>query len=105
MSNCKSEAAIERFISFCEQQAHDLLTPHGRLIVSLQIILPMRRDMTGEELDQALATVLAQFELAAERRRRADWRKCEMAASGFRANVDNHSDAAPLPRDDPDQRP
>jgi len=53
--------------------------------MSLQIILRMRRDMTGGELDQALATVLAQFELAAERRRRIDWRKRELAASRFRA--------------------
>jgi hypothetical protein len=81
---CKSDAAIDQFIAFCEQQAHDLLFPHAPLIKSLQIILRMRRNMTGEELDQALATVLAQFELAAERQRRADWRRCELAASRFR---------------------
>jgi len=32
---CKSEAAIDRLISFCEQQAHDLLFPHAPLIMSL----------------------------------------------------------------------
>jgi hypothetical protein len=64
-----------------------MLAPHALIIMSLQIILRMRRDMSGAELDQALATVLGQFDLAAERRRRADWRKCGLAASGFRANV------------------
>jgi len=82
---CKSEEAIDRFISFCEQQAHDLLFPHAPLIMSLQIILRMRREMTGRELDQALATVLGQFDLAVERGRQADWRKRELAASRFRA--------------------
>lgn len=98
----KSEAGVDRFIAFCEQQAADLLAPHAMAIMSLQIILRMRRDMSGEELDQALATILANMELSAERERRADWRKCELAASRFRANVD-HFDAARLPRPAPDQ--
>jgi hypothetical protein len=94
---CKSEAATDRFIAFCEQQAADLLAPHAMTVMSLQIILRMRRDMTGKELDQALATVLANLELSGERQRRADWRRRDLAASRFRANVD-HFDAARLPR-------
>ena len=33
------------------------------IVMSLQIILRMRRDMSGEELDRAAASVLASFEL------------------------------------------
>jgi hypothetical protein len=84
---CKSEAAIERFLRFCEQQAADMLAPHAMIIMSLQIILRMRRDMSGEELDQALSTVLASFELEVERRRRAERRRRVLSASGFEADV------------------
>jgi hypothetical protein len=58
---------------FCEQQAHDLLCPYVMVIMSLQIILRMRRDMSGEELDRATATVLANLELSAERLKRRQW--------------------------------
>jgi hypothetical protein len=80
---CKSEASVNRFIAFCEQQAADLLAPHAMIVMSLQIILRMRRDMTGQELDQAAASVLANFELAVERRRRTEWRQRELSASSF----------------------
>jgi hypothetical protein len=70
---CRSEAAIERFIAFCEQQALDLLTPRVPLIISLQIILRMRRDMSGEELDQAAASVLGNLAVTMERIERRRW--------------------------------
>jgi hypothetical protein len=70
---CKSEAALERFIAFCEQQALDLLTPHVPLIISMQIILRMRRDMSGEELDRAAASVLGNLAVAMERIERKRW--------------------------------
>jgi len=84
---CKSEASVNRFIAFCEQQAADMLAPHAMAVMSLQIILRMRRDMSGEELDQALGTVLANIELAVERRRRAEWRRRELSASSFEADA------------------
>jgi hypothetical protein len=84
----KSEDAIERFLSFCEQQAVDLLSPHVPFITSLQIILRMRRDMTGGELDHAAASVLANLAMAAERGRRERWQaRVENAAQFVRRHV------------------
>ncbi|MCK1620807.1 hypothetical protein IVA96_30400 [Bradyrhizobium sp. 159] len=36
---CKSAEAVERFLAFCEQQAHDLLRPHGPIIMALSVVL------------------------------------------------------------------
>ena len=60
-----------------------MLAPHATAIKSLQIILRMRRDMSGAELDRAAASVLASVELEVERRRRAEWRQRELSASSF----------------------
>jgi hypothetical protein len=57
------------------------------IIMSLQIILRVRRDMSGEELDRAAASVLANFELEVERRRRAEWRQRELSASSFETDA------------------
>jgi hypothetical protein len=76
-------------MSFCEQQAADLLGPHVMTVMSLQIILRIHREMSGEELDNAAASVLANFELAAERRRRAEWRVRAENATSFKQAVMN----------------
>ena len=57
------------------------------IIMSLQIILRVRRDMSGEELDRAAASVLANFELEVERRRHAEWRQRELSASSFETDA------------------
>ncbi|AND92607.1 MULTISPECIES: hypothetical protein [Bradyrhizobium] len=85
---CKSAQAVERFLSFCEQQAHDLLRPHGPIIMALSIVLKIRRTLTGAEIDDVIATTVAGLQLAAERRLRAEWRKGELAAERFRAACD-----------------
>jgi hypothetical protein len=69
-------------------QALDLLTPHVPLIISLQIILRMRRDMTGEELNQAAANVLAGIALDMERARRRRWQERIENAATFKAGDD-----------------
>ncbi|MCW1997005.1 zinc metalloprotease [Bradyrhizobium diazoefficiens] len=99
---CKSAEAAERFLAFCEQQAHDLLRPHGPIIMALSIVLKIRRTLTGAEIDDVIATTVAGLRLAAERRRRAEWRKGELAAKRFRATCD-HADTAALPRSAPDR--
>jgi hypothetical protein len=48
---CRSPKAVDRFLSFCERQAFDLLAEHVTALMSLQIILRMRRTMSGGELD------------------------------------------------------
>jgi hypothetical protein len=99
---CKSAEAVERFLAFCEQQAHDLLPPHGPIIMALSIVLKIRRTLTGAEIDDVIATTVAGLQLAAERRRRAEWRKAELVAERFRAACD-HADTAALPRSAPDR--
>ena len=73
------------FIGFCERQALDLLSSRVTLIMGLQIVLRIRRTMTGEELNQTIATMLASETLAIERCRRADWCKREVSADSFSA--------------------
>ncbi|MHC2575993.1 hypothetical protein ACVI1J_002293 [Bradyrhizobium diazoefficiens] len=99
---CKSAEAVERFLAFCDQQAHDLLRPHGPIIMALSIVLKIRRTLTGSEIDDVIATTVAGLQLAAERRRRAEWRKGELAAERFRAACD-HADTAAVPRSAPDR--
>lgn len=99
---CKSTEAVERFLASAEQQAHDLLRPHGPIIMALSIVLKIRRTLTGVEIDSVIAKMVAGLQLAAERQRRAEWRKGELAAERFRASCD-HSDAAALPRSAPDR--
>ncbi|WP_161534629.1 hypothetical protein [Bradyrhizobium sp. LCT2] len=99
---CKSAEAVERFLAFCEQQARDLLHPHGPIIMALSIVLKIRRTLTGAEIDDVIATTVAGLQLAAERRRRAEWRKGELAAERFRAACD-HPDEAALSQSAPDR--
>lgn len=80
---CKSSAAIERFIEFCLQQALDLLSEQITLLWTLGIILRMRRDMTGAEMDEAMTTVLAGQEVEVERIRRRQWASTVADAAKF----------------------
>jgi hypothetical protein len=79
---CRSAEAVERFLAFAEQQAHDLIYPHVPIIMSLATVLRIRRTLTGEEIDKVIATTHARLVLAAERERRRDWeRRLENAKS------------------------
>jgi hypothetical protein len=99
---CKSPQAVMAFIGFCERQAFDLLSARVTLIMGLQIVLRIRRTMTGEELNRAIATILASEALAIERCRRADWRARELAANRFQIEC-GHVNVASLPRSAPDR--
>jgi hypothetical protein len=70
---CKSDAATKLFIEFCLQQAIDMLSEHVTLLWSLGIILRMRRDMTGAEMDQAMSSILASQQATIERLQRRAW--------------------------------
>src|SRR6516164_53890 len=63
--------------------------PYGYLVIALSVVLKIRRTLTGQEVKRVIADTHARFELAAERRRRANWRKRELAASRFRAECDH----------------
>jgi hypothetical protein len=65
-------------------------------------MLHIKRTLDGVEIDKIIWDFEAHKALAAERRRRAEWRKGELAASRFRAECD-HLDAASTPRTAPDR--
>jgi hypothetical protein len=70
--------------------------------MGLQIVLRIRRTMSGEELNRAIATILASEALAIERCLRADWRARELAANSFQIEC-GHVNVASLPRSAPDR--
>jgi hypothetical protein len=81
--SCKSPEAVERFLAFCEQQAHDLLYPHALVIMSLSIVLRIRRTLDGAEIDKIISDVQARKALAAERGRRQRWQRVIENAAAF----------------------
>jgi hypothetical protein len=81
---CASPKSIDRFLKFCEQQAEDLLRPHIDLIFALIPVLRARREMTGTEVDEAIATILTRFDLAAEQKRRRQWQQRVEKAAAFK---------------------
>jgi hypothetical protein len=82
---CSSEEAIETFIAHCDVAARDLLMPYGDVVIVLSTVLRIKRTLDGVEIDKIISDVQAGKALAQERQRRADWRRCELAASRFRA--------------------
>ncbi|WP_029079831.1 hypothetical protein [Bradyrhizobium sp. th.b2] len=91
---CASGEAIDAFIAHCDLAARDLLMPYGDVVMALSVVLRIKRTLDGAEIDQIIRDVETRKALAVEHRRRADWRKSELAASRFRAECD-HLNAAP----------
>jgi hypothetical protein len=71
-------------------KARDLLTPYVPVAMSMQIVLRIHRTMTGEEIDRAIATVVAGQALALERVRRAAWRRTVQNAASFATSSPRH---------------
>ena len=71
---CKSEEAIETFIAHRDIAARDLLMPYGDVVMVLSIVLRIKRTLDAAEIDKIIWDVEACKALAAEHRRRADWR-------------------------------
>lgn len=78
---CRSEKAIETFLAHCEIAARDLLMPYGDILIVLSTVLRIKRTLDGAEIDKIIWDVEARKGLAAERQRRAEWRKRELAAN------------------------
>ena len=97
MQICRSEEAIETFISHCDVAARGLLMPYGDVVIVLSTVLRIKRTLNGREIDQIILDVETRKALAIEQQRRADWRKSELAASRFRAECDGVG-AASTPR-------
>jgi hypothetical protein len=90
---CTSEEAIETFIAHCDVAARDLLLPYGDVVMTLAIVLRIKRTLDSDEIDKIIADQQALKARAIEHRRRADWRKRELAAASFQAEC-LHPDAA-----------
>lgn len=86
---CKSEHAVGSFTAHCDIAARDLLMPHGDVVMVLSIVLRIKRTLDGAEIDKIILDVETRKALAIEQRRRANWRKGELAASRFRAECDD----------------
>ncbi|MGO4506230.1 hypothetical protein AB4Z51_04360 [Bradyrhizobium sp. 2TAF36] len=98
---CKTEEAIETFLAHCGVAARDVLMPYGDVVIVLSTVLRMKRTLDGAEIDEIIRGVEARKALAIEHKRRADWRKGELAAARFRAACD-HSDTVAVPHSAPD---
>jgi hypothetical protein len=59
--------------------------PYGDVVMVLSIVLRIKRTLDAAEIDKIIWDVEARKVLAAEHRRRADWRKAELEAERFRA--------------------
>ena len=84
---CRSPEAAERFIHLCETMTEDLLRPYGYVLIALSTVLRIRRTLSGEEIDNIIATTVAGFELAAEQARRRRWQHRVANAGRFKSEV------------------
>lgn len=85
---CFSDEAIETFLAHCDVVARDLLSPHGDVLMVLSTVLRIKRTLDGSEIDEIISDVVTRKAMAIERRRRAEWRKSEQEAAGFRAQCE-----------------
>ena len=83
----RSPEAGLQFIKLCETMAADLLRPWFFVLTALATMLRIKRTLTGEEIDDMIENICAGFELAAERRRRADWQRTVANAAKFEAET------------------
>jgi hypothetical protein len=84
---CRSPEAAEKFIRLCEAMADDLLRPYGHVLIGLSTVLRIRRTLSGEEIDNVIATTVAGFELAAEQARRRNWQQRVANAGRFKSEA------------------
>jgi len=92
---CQSEEAIESFIAHCDIAARDLLLPYGDVVMTLSIVLRIKRTLDSDDIDKIISDVQALKARAIEHRRRADWRKRELAAASFHAECHHPNAASP----------
>jgi hypothetical protein len=92
---CSSEEAIETFIAHCDVAAWDLLLPYGDVVMTLSIVLRIKRTLDSDDIDKIISDVQARKARAIEHRRRADWRKRELAAASFHAECHHPNAASP----------
>jgi hypothetical protein len=67
--------------------------PYGDAVMTLAIVLRIKRTLDGAEIDRIISDVQVRRSLATERR--ANWRASELSAKRFEAEC-HHADAAAL---------
>jgi hypothetical protein len=80
---CTSEEAIETFIAHCDVAAWDLLLPYGDVVMTLSIVLRIKRTLDGGEIDKIISDLQARKALAVERGRRKRWQAVIENAAAF----------------------
>jgi hypothetical protein len=70
---CSSEEAIATFIAHCDVAARDLLLPYGDVVMTLSIVLRIKRTLEGPEIDKIISDVQARKGAAIEGKRRKQW--------------------------------
>jgi hypothetical protein len=84
---CRSEDAIQSFVDHCGIAARDLLMPYGDVVIALSVVLRIKRTMNGAEIDELISDVQTRKARAVELARRADWKRRELSARAFQAEV------------------
>jgi hypothetical protein len=92
---CSSDLAIDTFIAHCNIAARDLLLPYGDVLMTLSMVLRIKRTLDGGEIDKIISDTQALKARAIEHRRRADWRKRELAAASFHGECHHPNAASP----------
>jgi hypothetical protein len=82
---CQSEEAIETVIAHCDVAARDLLLSHGDVVMTLSIVLRIKRTLDGAEIDEIIADLQACKGLAIERVRRKRWQRVIENAAAFKS--------------------
>jgi len=59
------------------------LLPYGDVVMTLSIVLRIKRTLDGGEIDKIISDVQSQKSRVVEHRRRADWHKRELSARSF----------------------
>jgi hypothetical protein len=80
---CSSPEAVEAFVNFCMVEAAAILRPREQIVRALTKKLLCRRTMTGDEVDEVIATAIAAKAAADENQRRRDWKRIEESAASF----------------------
>jgi hypothetical protein len=70
-----SEDAVGTFIAHCDVAARDLLLPYGDVVMTLSIVLRIKRTLDSDEIDKIISDLQALKEQAIEHRWRANRRK------------------------------
>ncbi|WP_028165989.1 hypothetical protein [Bradyrhizobium elkanii] len=80
---CTSDEAIESFVAHCDVAAHDLLLPHGDVVIVVSTVLRIKRTLDGVEIDKIISDLQARKALAVERARRKRWQRVVENATSF----------------------